>query len=109
MSVEFNKYQELAKRTARSGNNEQLNYVLGVNGEAGEIADMIKKNVFHGHMLKVDDLAKEIGDVLWYLANLSTLYGLELSEVAEMNLEKLEKRYPNGFSRVDSIKRVDEA
>lgn len=81
---------------------------LGVSGEGGEVADMIKKHVFHGHPLDCDKLVKEIGDTLWYLGQLSQAVGWPLSLVAEMNIEKLKKRYPNGFTKQDSIARVDE-
>lgn len=80
---------------------------LGVAGEAGEVADLVKKHVGHGHPLDRDKLAKELGDVLWYVAALAHDVGLDLSTVAALNIEKLKRRYPDGFSTERSINRVD--
>ena len=80
---------------------------LGIAGEAGEVADMLKKHVGHGHALDMGKLSKELGDVLWYVAAVATMHGLSLDEVAVVNLNKLQARYPNGFSEADSIARRD--
>ena len=108
--MNLNDYQQLAART----HNRKLtaveaitNYALGLTGESGEVADHVKKHVFHSHELDVDEVKKELGDVLWYVANLAAVLEIELSEVAGLNLEKLKKRYRNGFSEVDSIHRED--
>lgn len=107
--MDFNEYQALAKRTAPDGNkkNNYVNFALGISGEAGETTDLIKKHIFHGHYLDRDELIKELGDVLWYLSNLATTANIQLNEVATLNVEKLKKRYPNGFNVKDSIKHVD--
>jgi NTP pyrophosphatase (non-canonical NTP hydrolase) len=99
--MELNKYQDLANKTA--GNKEGFYstlaiWSLGLTGESGEVADIIKKVVGHGHDLDREELKKELGDVLWYIASLSTELGFSLEEVAERNIDKLEKRYPDGFS-----------
>jgi len=83
-----------------------LNGALGITGEAGEVADMIKKHVFHGHDLDTDALVKEIGDVCWYVALLCTAIGVDLASVMEKNIKKLKTRYPEGFSEEASINRV---
>ncbi|WP_447579913.1 nucleoside triphosphate pyrophosphohydrolase family protein [Acinetobacter baumannii] len=108
--MKLNEYQELAKRT----HNEELsqpqafcNYALGITGEAGEVADHIKKGVFHGHEMNRHELAKELGDVMWYVANLAHLAGFTLEQVATMNVTKLMKRYPDGFDAERSVNRVD--
>lgn len=80
---------------------------LGITGEAGEVADMIKKHVFHGHDLDTDALVKEIGDVCWYVALLCTSVGVDFASVMEQNIEKLRKRYPDGFSEAASINRTE--
>lgn len=85
---------------------ELLNGALGITGEAGEVADMIKKHIFHGHGLDTDALVKEIGDVCWYVALLCTAIGVDLASVMEKNIEKLKTRYPEGFSSEASINRV---
>ena len=81
---------------------------LGLAGEAGEAIEHVKKHVFHGRALDREALAKEIGDVLWYLAAMATGAGLTLDACARGNVEKLAKRYPAGFSPQASIDRADE-
>lgn len=109
--MNLNTYQELAGRTHNTSLTQPealTNYALGLTGEAGEVADEVKKHVFHGHELDQDELKKELGDVLWYIANLATVNGIDLSEIAECNIDKLRKRYPEGFNQADSINREDE-
>lgn len=80
---------------------------LGLAGEAGEVADYIKKCIFHDHPLDVEKLIKELGDVQWYLAALATKIQVTLSQVMETNIEKLKARYPVEFNVDDSINRSD--
>lgn len=106
--MEINTFQIISKRTMPEVNDmAKANYALGLTGEAGECGDLIKKEVFHGHPADVESVKKELGDTLHYIAGLATLYGLTLEEVATANIEKLRKRYPEGFNSVDSIRRVD--
>lgn len=105
--MKLNDYQELSKRTAEPHENELLNYGLGISEEAGEVSGLIKKSFFHGHVIDADEVKKELGDVLWYLSQIARLAGLSLEEVATANIEKLRKRYPNGFSQEDSIHRAE--
>lgn len=111
--MNFNEFQNLSKRTMpETGTHEDwrmaaANYALGLNGESGELGDMVKKEVFHGHNVSTEEIIKETGDVLHYLAGLATLYSFTLEYAAEKNIEKLKKRYPDGFNVEDSIKRVD--
>lgn len=107
---DFDRYQIAARTTANTDKNKDeriVNWALGVAGEAGEIADMIKKAAYHGHVLDDVELVKEIGDVLWYLANLSTEVGVWFGAIAEKNIDKLRARYPEGFSEERSINRND--
>jgi NTP pyrophosphatase (non-canonical NTP hydrolase) len=111
--VNFNEYQHAAERTANRSEKDNdkfrfANFGLGITGEAGEVADLLKKHVFHGHELNRDKLAKELGDVMWYVATIATTANLSLEEIAEKNIEKLRKRYPNGFKTEDSVNRRDE-
>lgn len=101
----LNRYQLEALRTVGSSNKAILG--LGIAGEAGEVADIIKKELGHGHAADPVKMAKEIGDVLWYIAVLSDAYGYSLSEVATMNIEKLKARYPEGFDSERSINRAE--
>ena len=106
--VTMNEYQALAQRTASTtGESDKIhNGVLGLCGEAGEIADVIKKHVYQGHDLVKEDLIEELGDVLWYCAELAAGLGVGLAEVAERNIEKLRKRYPDGFDAERSRERM---
>ena len=103
-------YQQLAMRTAPTTIDDKQIAVfgLGVAGEAGEVAEVIKKHVGHGHELDRDKLTKELGDVLWYVAGLAHLFDIPLSTVAQVNIAKLRKRYPEGFSHDASRNRVDD-
>lgn len=92
----INEYQMEALRTA--GEPSIVNGVLGLCGESGECADMIKKHMFQGHELDVGHLAKELGDVAWYLAVSAYAIGYDLETIMQMNVDKLRKRYPEGFS-----------
>lgn len=105
-----NDYQQCAARTLPdNGLDEDLvANALGLSGEAGEVADEIKKVVFHKHDLNSDRLIKELGDVMWYVAALCTKLDIPLSLVMITNITKLTVRYPNGYSHQDSQKRVDE-
>jgi NTP pyrophosphatase (non-canonical NTP hydrolase) len=110
--MEFDTYQELSRRTMNGSpvltlEQRLANFALGVAGESGEIADYLKKVVFHGHPLEHSRLADELGDVLWYLAALASTTGLSLDEIAEGNVAKLRRRYPDGFNHGDSLRRVD--
>ena len=86
-----------------------LNATLGLTGESGEVADMIKKCLFHGHDLDRAKLIKELGDIQWYIAQMCTALDIALSEVMQKNIDKLLIRYPidEGFSYERSINRAD--
>ena len=105
--MNLNEYQELAIRTANPHENALINYGLGLGGEAGEVQELIKKHAFHGHVIQPNEIKKELGDLLWYLSNIANLAGLTLEEIATANIEKLCKRYPEGFTTEASLKRVD--
>ena len=73
-----NEYQKLAMRTANEKCFNLANAGLGLSGEAGEATDIIKKHLFHGHELEKEHLAKELGDVMWYIALVATIIGFVL-------------------------------
>ena len=97
-------------RTA-SGMNQQypmvLNGVLGLAGESGECVDMLKKHLFQGHPLDKEHMAKELGDVAWYLAVTAHAIGYKLEDVLQMNVDKLRARYPKGFNPEQSLHRKE--
>jgi NTP pyrophosphatase (non-canonical NTP hydrolase) len=103
-------YQNLTGRTRnpKLTTDELLtNYLLGIAGEVGELVNTAKKGLYHGHEYDADKVTDELGDCLWYLTELATLNGVSLSEVMERNIEKLLKRYPDGFSPQASRERVE--
>lgn len=107
-----NEYQKAALRTANtevlSKKELLLNSVLGMNGEAGECADMLKKSQFQGHSFDREHFAKELGDQLWYIAVGAYALGYDLDEIAQMNVDKLAARYPDGFDPERSINRAED-
>ena len=118
-----NEYQKAALRTA-SINSDRImllrklkkagltdkalllwNGVLGMGGESGECEDMVKKHLFQGHPLDLEHMAKELGDVAWYLAVTAHAIGYDLEEIFQMNIDKLRARYPDGFDENRSLHR----
>ncbi len=107
--MDLNEYQKAAARTSsRPITNLSIAVSeMGLAGEAGEVVDLLKKEIGHGHDADPEKLSKEIGDCLWYLADLATLHGLSLDEIAQGNIAKLLKRYPTGFSSEASRNRSE--
>ncbi len=102
----LNEYQELAMRTHVPDPVRLAAYGLGLAGESGEVCDLIKKHIGHGHDLDLGKVREELGDVLWYLAGLAEVLGLNLSDIAQTNIAKLARRYPDGFSHEASRNRI---
>lgn len=110
LSVTVNEYQKLAMTTLNNELDKKqilTNAVMGLCGESGEACDIVKKHLFHGHELDREALIKELGDVAWYLAEATEALDVSLDEVFERNIEKLKKRYPEGFSSERSINREE--
>jgi NTP pyrophosphatase (non-canonical NTP hydrolase) len=110
--LSLNEYQVAALRTddgkTISVDEMTVCCALGLTGEAGEVADMIKKWAYHGKTLDGEKLRLELGDVLWYLAVLAARRGMSLEDVAQANLDKLRRRYPEGFNQRAANARADE-
>ena len=105
-----NDYQNLAMTTlnpALSKKDVLINGVMGLCGESGEAIDIVKKHLAQGHDLDREGLIKELGDIAWYLAETATALDVTLEEVLERNIEKLRKRYPEGFDTEKSRSRRD--
>lgn len=100
-------YQKAAMRTADEDSYDIGNAGLGIAGEAGEVADLIKKHLYQHHELDKDELVKEIGDTLWYAALACDIIGVSMTAVMEKNIAKLWDRYPNGFEAERSIHREE--
>lgn len=106
--MEINEYQKLALTTL----NKELDHdkvllsgVMGLCGEAGEAIDLVKKHIAQGHDLDKEHLINELGDVAWYIAITSYALGVSMDEVLTKNIEKLKKRYPEGFDSSKSVHR----
>ena len=103
-----NEYQKLAMTTLNRELSQKdilINAVMGLCGESGEATDIVKKHLFQGHDLDKEMLAKELGDIAWYLAEAATALDLELDDIFSANIDKLRKRYPEGFDAQRSINR----
>ena len=103
-----NHYQELALRTINpelSPKEQLLNGLMGLCGESGEAIDIMKKHLAQKHDLDQEHLAKELGDVAWYLAIAAYFLGYDLETIMAMNIEKLQERYPVKFESDLSIHR----
>ena len=104
----INEYQQRAMATLNPKLTERdvlINSVMGLCGESGEAIDIVKKWLAQGHALDREHLAGELGDVAWYLAEAATALGMPLEDILRANLEKLERRYPDGFSTERSVGR----
>lgn len=105
-------YQAEAKRTL-SGNYTTPESgltlgALGLAGETGEVVELVKKHLFHATPLDREKLAKELGDVLWYLAAIAIVTGLSLDDVAARNVAKLRARFPDGWDPKAAQAKADE-
>jgi len=104
----FAEYEAGVKRTMNMEPEKclrMLNWALSYCEEAGEAASLLKKWRFHGHKLDKEELAKELGDGLYYITAQATEIGMSLEDIAKLNNRKLSKRFKDGFSKEDSINR----
>lgn len=105
--MNFDNYQIDAARTINPDltNQETRHHALfEIASEVGEIHAIFQKEL-QGHPVDLENLHEEIGDLLWGIAELCTAFGLSMSDIAYCNLEKLKKRYPNGFEAERSVHR----
>lgn len=103
-------FQKEAERTLRNDLQYECvcsNMCMGLSGECGEVIDLLKKHIWQGKELDINDLIEEVGDVLWYIANLCNVNNITMEECMLANVNKLRKRYPNGFSIKDANERKD--
>ena len=104
----INEYQQLAMTTLNPELSQKdilINGVMGLCGESGEAIDIVKKWLAQGHELDKEKLAKELGDIAWYLAETAYALDIPLEQILEGNIEKLKKRYPEGFDSERSVHR----
>lgn len=106
----INEYQKLAMTTLNPKLNKKdvlINSVMGLCGESGEAIDIVKKWLAQGHDLDKEHLVEELGDIAWYLAEAATVLEVPLEDILQANIDKLKKRYPEGFDREKSLLRRD--
>jgi NTP pyrophosphatase (non-canonical NTP hydrolase) len=98
-AVDLEEYQrDVLRTTSKTSTKDMLtNGVMGLTGESGEVADMVKKYMFQGHPLSEDDLIEELGDVCYYIALIAEAVGSNINEVIRKNTIKRQDRYPLGF------------
>lgn len=104
----FSDYQIHAQRTSNPNlmpAEHLINAMLGLAGEAGECADLVKKHNYQDGRPVVAALKDELGDVLWYVAEAASCLGLNMDDIADANISKLRARYPDGFSAERSLHR----
>ena len=105
-----NGYQRLAQRTMdlkkRTPAEVEMHALHGMVGEIGELHSLYQK-VYQGHEFDEEHAKKEVGDILWFIAEYCTAMGWQLEDVMEMNIEKLKARYPKGFEAERSLNRVE--
>ena len=108
--MEIKEFQDISFRTMPKNlwfPDILVNMCMGISGESGEVIDLFKKHLFQGHSLDKKKVAEEIGDLMFYIVNLCTLLDLDMRVVLQGNVDKLKKRYPNGFEVEKSINRGD--
>lgn len=108
--MEINEYQKKALKTLNPALDKKdvlINGVMGLCGESGEAIDIVKKHLHQGHELDSEKLINELGDIAWYLAETAYALGADLEDVLRKNIEKLEKRYPEGFDEERSMNREE--
>lgn len=110
--VTFSEYEKHAERTQNTDvineNDILVNAALGLTGESGELADLVKKYLFQGHDLDKTKVISELGDILWYISLACKALHINLSDIPEYNIEKLKQRYPLRFAAKQSIHRPKE-
>jgi NTP pyrophosphatase (non-canonical NTP hydrolase) len=106
----LNEYQEDAQRSLKQGESlaYDLNHMaLGIAGEAGELVDCIKKHTIYNKPLDEENAIEEVGDILWYAANLCNILGITLETAAKRNIGKLALRYPEKYTDELASARLD--
>lgn len=110
LNMKVNEYQQLALKTLNPKLDKKdvlINGVMGLCGESGETIDIVKKHLAQGHELDKEKIINELGDVAWYLAETAYALDTDLETVLSKNIEKLKKRYPEGFDANKSINRTE--
>ena len=94
---DYQKFAHVGILPAADGKDPLCHFAMGLCGESGEVCDAIKKRVFHGRDIPDSHLVEELGDVMWYVANLCTELNVDLETVLKLNMDKLKNRYPEMY------------
>ncbi len=108
--MQVNEYQKAAMATLNPALDKKdvfINSIMGLCGESGEAIDIVKKWLMQGHELDKEHLVRELGDVAWYLAEAATALDVPPEAVFQGNLDKLRRRFPNGFDTGASVNRKE--
>ena len=106
--MEIKKYQEEASRTCTiidKGLLDDVHMILGMQTEVAEIADVYKKHIAYDKDLDLVNVKEELGDTMWYIANLCNLNGWDLRDILDTNINKLKVRYPERFTKENALSR----
>jgi NTP pyrophosphatase (non-canonical NTP hydrolase) len=112
IDMEIREYQKEASRTNADLGSQTMNdlhMVLGMQTESAEIADQYKKHLAYGRELDLVNVKEELGDLMWYVANLCEMRGWDLRDIMATNIEKLRVRFPEKFEQSKAITRDLEA
>lgn len=107
--MNFKEYQDNAIKTAKAGDFKfnLVHAAMGLAGEAGEFTDCIKKYAIYGQSLDSRNAAEELGDVLWFVALACDTLGINMEFIADQNIAKLQKRYPEKYTDLNALQRLD--
>lgn len=106
--MEIKEYQKKAARTNADCGElllDNIHMVLGIQTEASEIADVFKKNIAYKKEIDLVNIKEEIGDIMWYIANMCNINGWDLREILDINIKKLQTRYPEKFTTEKALNR----
>lgn len=106
--LEGNEYQELAARTINNDLKKEQKEMHALHGMASEVGEIhgIYQKLYQGHAIPIEHMKKELGDLLWFIAEYCTVMNWDLEEIMYMNIEKLKARFPDGFEAERSLHRV---
>jgi NTP pyrophosphatase (non-canonical NTP hydrolase) len=107
LTKERKEYAKVAERINTGTTGSLLYGALGISGEAGELLDAVKKHVMYGKELDRTNVLEELGDICWYMALVLETVGSSFEEIMQLNHDKLEKRYPGGFTESLAQLRLD--
>lgn len=115
--MDINTYVEMSDRTCKHipetgelispAKYDLLHAALGTTGEAGELADAIKKHVFYNKPLDVANVREELGDLMWYIALMCRTIQCDPQDILDENIAKLQKRYPDAYTDFHASLRLD--